>query len=460
MSKKYLIVALVLVMVASVVYFSQNMKQQTTNSRPSENQTSNRQNPYQISKHTNNSSQINLMINQTQMVLENQKVDRYMYTNQTNDTFLAGMPIIVNQNEPLEIHVQNNTDVVTNVHWHGLSVDNDQDGPGIIIKQNDDHVYQFTPTKSGTYWYHSHERPVRDQVDKGMYGPLIVKDPIDDLYDGDYIMMLDDWQVGGRSMGMEQIGNIDTVNGQTGQGITPVTLKTGEIVKLRFINASTALTHELTFPVPVTITHTDGRALVQTIQTSTLSIAPGERYDVELTMNDSSDTRSFITSSRNTGITIPIEYTYQANATLKKSPFIPATLTSIASQAHVTPDIIMTLSDRMGQKMMSHEWTINNEVFPNLEAFKLNLNQLYTIRFDNKSMHNMDHPMHIHGAHFLVLSINGKPVSNEIWKDTINVPYGQYVDVAISFDKPGEWMVHCHILDHEDGGMMTSIIVE
>ena len=58
------------------------------------------------------------------------------------------------------------------MHWHGLEVSNDQDGPDVIIKPNENHKYEFKLNQSGTYWYHSHNRPVRDQVDEGMYAPL------------------------------------------------------------------------------------------------------------------------------------------------------------------------------------------------------------------------------------------------------------------------------------------------
>jgi FtsP/CotA-like multicopper oxidase with cupredoxin domain len=73
-------------------------------------------------------------------------------------------------------------------------------------------------------------------------------------------------------------------------------------------------------------------------------------------------------------------------------------------------------------------------------------------------MHPMDHPMHIHGVTFKVVSLNGKEPEHEMWKDTINIPAGEYVDVAFAVQEAGPWMLHCHILDHEDGGMMTEII--
>ncbi|WP_082816953.1 multicopper oxidase domain-containing protein [Anaerosporomusa subterranea] len=73
------------------------------------------------------------------------------------------------------------------IHWHGLVIPNDQDGPGKTIKPGEKYSYSFIVSESGTYWYHSHYRPVLDQVDNGLYAPIIVKAPEDDKYSDDHI---------------------------------------------------------------------------------------------------------------------------------------------------------------------------------------------------------------------------------------------------------------------------------
>jgi FtsP/CotA-like multicopper oxidase with cupredoxin domain len=67
--------------------------------------------------------------------------------------------------------------------------------------------------------------------------------------------------------------------------------------------------------------------------------------------------------------------------------------------------------------------------------------------------------MHLHGGHFQVVSVNGQPPEREMWKDTMEIPPGTYIDVAVMFYHPGDWMLHCHIIDHEDGGMLTMVHV-
>lgn len=72
-----------------------------------------------------------------------------------------------------------------------------------------------------------------------------------------------------------------------------------------------------------------------------------------------------------------------------------------------------------------------------------------------------DHPMHLHGHFFQVLSKNGKPVQGSpIMKDTLNVKPGETYEVAFEADNPGEWMFHCHDLHHASAGMVTDVMYD
>lgn len=79
---------------------------------------------------------------------------------------------------------------------------------------------------------------------------------------------------------------------------------------------------------------------------------------------------------------------------------------------------------------------------------------------DANSMHPMQHPIHFHGQRFLVLNRNGVPQTNLVWKDTVLVPSGQYVDILLDVSNPGTWMAHCHIPEHLETGMMFSFTVQ
>jgi FtsP/CotA-like multicopper oxidase with cupredoxin domain len=92
--------------------------------------------------------------------------------------------------------------------------------------------------------------------------------------------------------------------------------------------------------------------------------------------------------------------------------------------------------------------------------FKIGDKVKIRITNDAKSMHPMQHPIHFHGQRFLVLDRNGAEQTNLVWKDTVLVPAGQYVDILLDASNPGTWMAHCHIAEHLESGMMFNFKVE
>jgi FtsP/CotA-like multicopper oxidase with cupredoxin domain len=78
---------------------------------------------------------------------------------------------------------------------------------------------------------------------------------------------------------------------------------------------------------------------------------------------------------------------------------------------------------------------------------------------DPKSIHPMHHPIHLHGQRLLVLERNGVRTRNLVWKDTAMVPVGSTVDLLVEMSNPGRWMLHCHIAEHLEAGMMMSFTV-
>jgi FtsP/CotA-like multicopper oxidase with cupredoxin domain len=79
---------------------------------------------------------------------------------------------------------------------------------------------------------------------------------------------------------------------------------------------------------------------------------------------------------------------------------------------------------------------------------------------ERRSFHAMQHPIHLHGQRFLVLSVNGVPTDNPVWKDTVLLPAGSAVDILLDPSNPGRWMLHCHIAEHLSAGMMMAFTVE
>lgn len=102
-----------------------------------------------------------------------------------------------------------------------------------------------------------------------------------------------------------------------------------------------------------------------------------------------------------------------------------------------------------GKKDMDIDW-----------KFKVGDKVKIKITNDPKSMHPMQHPVHFHGQRFLVLSTNGKPNDNLVWKDTALIPNGDTVEILVEMTNPGEWMAHCHIAEHLEASMMFGFKVE
>ena len=94
--------------------------------------------------------------------------------------------------------------------------------------------------------------------------------------------------------------------------------------------------------------------------------------------------------------------------------------------------------------------------------WKFKVGDVVKIRIYNapESFHPMNHPIHIHGQRFLVLSMDGVENQNLVWKDTAIAPVGSTMDVLVEMSNPGDWMIHCHIAEHLSAGMMFGFTVE
>ncbi|MCT0079570.1 multicopper oxidase family protein [Lactococcus cremoris] len=424
-----------------------------------------KEDPYNI---TLKESRTNVKINiiSTTSKIADKKERHYQYTDESENNYLAGMPIILDKGKEATIKVSNKSSTTTNVHWHGLSIPNNQDGPDITLNNKGEKTFKITPKESGTFWVHSHYRPVETQVTKGMYAPIIIRTETDKKYDLDEVMMLGDIQesneqnstMAGMNMDdMDMSGSAsitDTINGK--KIASNLKIEGGQIGKLRFINASANNFKTIKFPFKVRVIAKDGYNLEQAYETQNFNIAPGQRLDVEVVLTGK-ESKTYTIKDGNA----KVKLIYKGNDKSKAiSPFIPLKADNLEKYvSDKAPDISMKLTEEMemnGSEMKMREM-INGEVFPNTETFNVKVGQVYKVQFENADkMAGMSHPMHIHGAHFQIISKNGHPTNDTTWYDTYPMDQGIKTDIAIKFDEPGVWMVHCHILNHEDNGMMTS----
>jgi FtsP/CotA-like multicopper oxidase with cupredoxin domain len=205
---------------------------------------------------------------------------------------VPGPMIRVTEGDQVRILVKNELDEPTTIHWHGVVVPNAMDGvPGVTqdaIQPGETFTYEFIARPAGTFMYHSHfDSDV--QVSAGLYAPLIIdaQSPAS-LPDVDVTLMLSEWLVkdGYTYAAMPMAGmepNYFTINGKAFPATETIEVKRGQRVRLRFIAIGQFIHPMHLHGVPFKIVATDGHPVPEAVQLTkdTISVAPGERYDVE-----------------------------------------------------------------------------------------------------------------------------------------------------------------------------------
>jgi len=413
----------------------------------------------------------------------------------------------------------NNLGEPTNIHWHGLKVEARQDGhPSATTGNGQSFPYHFTAlNRSGMYWYHPHpEGTTAKQAYNGLASLFIIEDEDElalrqalDLQLGvtDIPLVLQDKQFAAdgtliyspqatdQQMGF--LGDVPLVN------LTPspyLNVQT-RLYRFRVLNGSNARTFRLAFtkgsqPVPYTVIGTDGGLLERPVQATEVFISPGERVDLLLDLRSAAVGDALIVQSLafdsmdnemgsmgNMGgmssTKIPngqaislmkINVTQQV-AYDRAVPERLSTITPITTAGATTRPISLT------QTMMPMQWLINGTSYKANEspiAVRKGATEIWDIQ--NAQM-SMPHPMHIHGFQFQVLERKNSPkqvaslavdghgrfATDLGWKDTVLVWPDETVRIALDFTHPftGEqkYVFHCHILEHEDNGMMVNVNV-
>jgi uncharacterized membrane protein len=222
-------------------------------------------------------------------ILEGTTVDGYAFNGQ-----IPGPRLRIREGDRVRIKVTNRLPESTSVHWHGLILPNAMDGPAEItqkpIEPGESYIYEFTAGQPGTFFYHSHDHPDRQQA-LGLYGALII-DPaeIDPALKADHEVdvLLQEWLMREGltypAMPMEGgMPNFFTINGRSYPATDTVRMKVGETLKVRFIGSSNGFIHPMHIHGgPFTVVARDGVTLPPTarFEADTINVGPGQRYDV------------------------------------------------------------------------------------------------------------------------------------------------------------------------------------
>jgi len=411
----------------------------------------------------------------------------------------------------------NELDQPSTVHWHGLRLDWRMDGVPHISQEpvapGASHYYTLRFPDAGVYWYHPHVREDIQQ-DLGLSGNIRVNDPASAI--PEKLLLLDDLLIGsdglvpfGRDHAthalMGRFGNVMLVNGEpawTGQA------RSGATMRYWFTNASNTRTFNLSFTnARMRLVATDLSRFERQQDVESIVIAPAERYAIDVTftggrshlMNrvraldhvfgrfiQQDDTLGSVTVAgvRNNAARISADVAVVADTAFTVElasnpdltlafglrvdglPFITSRMMLLdSSYFHPVEWSGTMVGMNWATTTAQAKWFVRdvatgreNETID----FRVRQGDRKRIRLVNlrNTLHGMHHPIHLHGQRFLILSVNGVAPSVRAWKDTILLPAGSAADILVEFDNPGRWMLHCHIAEHVESGMMTTFEVE
>ncbi len=385
---------------------------------------------------------------------------------------IPGPTMRVRLGETVRVHFTNRLAQPTTIHWHGIRVPNSMDGvPDVTqpaVPPGGSFVYEFTPKDPGTFWYHPHVRS-SEQVERGLYGALIVDDARPRPYSQDVLWVLDDWRLTREgAIDPEFVtrhdlahdgrwGNRITVNGRTDEVLT---VKAGQRIRLRLLNAANGRVFAPDFSaLDAEIIAFDGMYAARPLVPSGLELAPGNRVDLGGSRGIQQAGREFAIINRFTRrphvlaqIMVEREIVETPVFSSPASARIPAWEGSESAQSRLR----YVLDARRGGEY-GIEWTLNGLAYPQTSDDVLVHGEWAKVTFVNRSARL--HPMHIHGLFFKVLSRNGRPVDELFWRDTVLLRPRETIDVGVVPLDVGVWMVHCHILEHAAAGMMTLLTV-
>ncbi|MFC4767680.1 multicopper oxidase family protein [Effusibacillus consociatus] len=399
------------------------------------------------------------------------KTETYGY----NGDYL-GPVIRVKKGETVSIKLKNLLGETTTVHWHGLELPGDMDGgPHNGIQPNETWNPQFTINQSAaTLWFHPH--PIHKtgaQVYKGLAGLIYIEDEVSqklnlpkDYGQNDFPLILQDRRFTKDGRMPYDLGMMDVMHGFQGDtvlingAVNPFLEVPQGKVRFRILNGSNARIYNLHLTKTSEFWQiaSDGGFLEAPVRLNQVDLGPAERAEIIVDFSNFKTGEVIQLQDRDENL---MKFIVKDKST--KNVTIPKSITSIPK---IEPSSAKTTRKFVFQGM-GHMVNINGkQMDPRRidEELKINTTEIWEISNASTGMMGggMAHPFHAHGVQFQILERNGKePPKNERgWKDTILVQPGETVKAIATFKYKGIFMYHCHILEHEDSGMMGQFQVK
>jgi FtsP/CotA-like multicopper oxidase with cupredoxin domain len=402
-------------------------------------------------------------------------------TVRTYNGSLPGPVIRANVGDRIIAHFKNSLPDPTTIHWHGVRVPVNMDGTPMSqdpVMPGQTFDYDFHVPDASLFWYHAHVDSAV-QVSEGLYGPLVVEDPSQSHAFGDeVILVLSDIALDGDGglaaplrgdtlvslFGRE--GPTILVNGRVHPRLTA---RAGERQRWRLVNAAGSRYFQLALEGhSLTRIGGDGGLIESPQESDSLVLAPGERADVSVVPHGdpgSDVALRWIPYDRGYGSTFgespqDILTLHIENAPAVTPSALPEHLRTIEplDVTSATPQsVVIYYSQGVdgGPAPANEAYTVNGKAFETMLMARVNETDVFTV--DNQT--DWDHPFHLHGFFFQPLDDKGSPVHE--WKDTYNVPVKSTRRFVVHYDeRPGNWMFHCHVLDHTEVGLMGMLMLE
>jgi FtsP/CotA-like multicopper oxidase with cupredoxin domain len=376
------------------------------------------------------------------------------------------------------VDVINQTAEADLVHWHGLYIPSDVDGSSeegtSMVPARGQHRYTFVPRPAGTRWYHSHVyagKNLHRSTYSGEFGILIIEPKENPArYDQEIPLALHGWNpflstLAGGGEGDE--GSLEvhyeafSINSHSLRSGEPVRVKPGERVLFRIVNANATIVHRLALPGhKFLVVALDGNAVPNPTAVNVLELAPGERIDAVVEMNqpcitilgDAND------QVRNLGLGVVVEYAGRTGEPQWTAPPDEHWDYTRFGRDETAPEpderVPLVFKQKWNGNRAVDHWTINGKEYPKTAPIQVRENQRYRLIFDNQS--DDMHPVHLHRHSFELVNVAGK-ATRGVMKDVVDVMPRTKVEVDLVANNPGPSLFHCHMQLHMDFGFMTML---
>ena len=388
---------------------------------------------------------------------------------------VPGPLILANVGDRLVLHLRNGLPEETILHSHGVRLPNAMDGSEHTqapIAPGETFTYDYVLQDAGLFWYHPHFHSAA-QLGRGLYGPLLVRDPGDPVAGDEAVLVLDDMLIyedgtlappdeGGHLgdiFGRE--GNVLLVNGRR-HPVVPV--RRGRPLRWRILNAGNARYFRLGLGGQrAWLVGTDGGLLERPVPVEEVLIEPASRVDLVLVPTAAPGTvvelpwlpfdRGFLTGRREPEDLLALRILDEPAETHPPPPEALRVIEPFDAAGAAAERTLVFGERPVGGRVL---FTFNDVPYPpglDLEA-AVNTSEVWTLQNETDA----GHPFHLHGFFFQVLDVDGAPPPFRSWRDTVHVGPKSTMRIGIPFDgRAGHWMFHCHILDHAEIGMMGTL---